>query len=356
MSQSHERTHEATPRRKQRAKERGESPRSALASACFALASAAALCVGFRYFAACWVTAFAGALEHAAAANGGAASLAIMLQAPAYLPLWLPVGVSWASATAGSVLAALLCGGVAIAPQALRPRLSRLSWTAGWKKLASWAAAKQAACAAAALSCLLLSAASAGRGLVAAAAAGLPYSAWPLTLWQGLQSFWSSAVLLLLVVAGADVLLARRSAAANLRMTPREVREERSEFEGRPEHKSRRRSLFARFGRSLRVSAIRHATAIVTNPTRIAIALRYAPPSIDVPLVVARGADMAAALMRSLARLHRIPIVESRELAQLLYFKTDVNEAIPEECYAAVAAVFAWILRTRGTLGGAQSA
>jgi flagellar biosynthetic protein FlhB len=90
----------------------------------------------------------------------------------------------------------------------------------------------------------------------------------------------------------------------------------------------------------------------VTNPTHIAVALRYDPPQIEVPAVVARGADLMASVVRGAAESFGVPIVEAPELARMLYAQTETDEPIPEEAYAAVAAVFAWILRTRGTLGG----
>jgi flagellar biosynthesis protein FlhB len=69
-----------------------------------------------------------------------------------------------------------------------------------------------------------------------------------------------------------------------------------------------------------------------------------------VPVVVARGADLTAMIVRQAARQYDVPIIESAELARMLYSRVDVDEPIPEECYAAVAAVFAWIVRTRGSL------
>jgi flagellar biosynthesis protein FlhB len=105
----------------------------------------------------------------------------------------------------------------------------------------------------------------------------------------------------------------------------------------------------------MRISAIREATAVVTNPTHIAIALRYDPPQIDVPIVVARGADLMANVVRGAAESFGVPVVEAPELARLLYAQTETDDAIPEEAYAAVAAVFSWILRTRGVLGGKQA-
>lgn len=135
-------------------------------------------------------------------------------------------------------------------------------------------------------------------------------------------------------------------------MTPREVRDERAEQEGKPEIKARRRGIAVRRARRIRLEAIRRASAVVANPTHVAVALQYAPPAIDVPVVVAAGAGAAAALVRGVAAYHEIPVIESPDLARALFTRVDIDEPVPEEYYAAIAAIFAWLLRTRGRLGG----
>jgi flagellar biosynthetic protein FlhB len=102
------------------------------------------------------------------------------------------------------------------------------------------------------------------------------------------------------------------------------------------------------------VGAIRAATAVIANPTHVAVALRYAPPRIDVPIIVSRGADLAASLVRTIAALHDVPIIESPELARTLFASASLGEPIPEQCYAAVASIFAMLLQTRGSLGGSD--
>jgi flagellar biosynthetic protein FlhB len=161
---------------------------------------------------------------------------------------------------------------------------------------------------------------------------------------------WWRAIIGLALIGVVDVVVQRRKHAVRLKMSPREVRDERAQAEGRPESKQRRRALGLRRARNLRVDAIRRATVVITNPTRVAVALRYAPPLIDVPTVVARGADLMAPFVRAVARLFAVPVIEAPELARSLYLHVDIDEPIPEECYAAVAAIFTWIVRSRGAL------
>ena len=165
-----------------------------------------------------------------------------------------------------------------------------------------------------------------------------------------LVSLWWRLAAILLCLGGVDMLLQQQRTRRRLRMTPREVREDRAETETKPELKQQRRAIGAKRSRGLRLAAIRRASAIVTNPTHVAVALRYAPPAVDVPIVVARGAERTAALIREIAAAHGIPVIESAELARRLYAQVEIDDPIPEEYYAAVAAVFAWIIRTRGQL------
>ena len=135
-------------------------------------------------------------------------------------------------------------------------------------------------------------------------------------------------------------------------MTLREIRDERAEQEGKPEVKARRRGIAVRRARRIRLEALRRASAVIANPTHVAVALRYDPPAIDVPVVVAAGAGSAAAFVRTIAAYHEIPVIESPELARALFTRVEIDEQVPEEFYAAIAAIFAWLLRTRGRLGG----
>jgi flagellar biosynthesis protein FlhB len=163
-------------------------------------------------------------------------------------------------------------------------------------------------------------------------------------------SLWWRALVAVAFVATIDVVVQRRRHAMRLKMTPRELREERAQTEGRPEARQRRRAIGLRRVRGLRLDAVRRATAVIANPTHVAIALRYAPPDIDVPVVVARAAGLMAPVVRSAADAYGVPIVESPELARMLYLNVDVDEQIPEEYYAAVAVIFTWIIKAHGAL------
>jgi flagellar biosynthetic protein FlhB len=351
MSGDSERTLPPTPRRLAKARAQGNAARSAGAVAALVLASSAGMQMILGSAADWWMTAARQAAQRAAAAPQASVpelTAGITVLVHAATP-WSVVACAWTCATAAALLSAALCGGVTPAWLSLRIDGNRLSWTAGAKKLATLdvTGAAIALGGAAAVACTALAAT---RDASAIATWGADFSADMTALGSALAALWRGAVPFALVVGVADLMLQRVRYVRKLRMTPREVREERVESEGKPETKARRRSAAVRRSRGMRIGAIREATAVVTNPTHIAIALQYDPPQIDVPVVVARGADLMAAVVRGAAESFGVPVVEAPELARFLYVQAEADDPIPEEAYAAVAAVFAWIMRTRGAL------
>lgn len=354
MAQGQERTEPATQKRRERARAEGEHARSVLAPCALAIAfSALPILCGSR-FAKWWVAAFDSATHLAASAAQDDARLSDALGILSSSGAWLPVGFAFGAAVASAIVAAAVCDSIRWAPGSLRWRFSQLALGSGLRQLVSAETISHTVLSLAAAICVAGAASDVVADLVMHDDAS--WQATTLRAWRDLSDLWSRNVIALSVVAAIDVTLARRRFAARLRMTPREVRDERAEQEGRPEIKSRRRGIALRRSRRLRIEALKRASAVVTNPTHVAVALRYAPPAIEVPVVVAAGAGAFAAIVRSIAAYNDVPIIESPELARALFARVDVDEPVPEEMYAAVAAIFAWILRTRGRLGGAVEA
>lgn len=298
-------------------------------------------------FAAWWIAAFGRYADVAASVTRSGLPTALAVEA---MPSAI-VGASWLAAVAAATVAAAVCGSIGWTPGALRLRFSRLAPATGIRQLASGDAFARTGISLAAI--LVIAAAAAPTIDDVVLHAGPSWQATSALAWHDVAALWARCAAALSVVAAIDVVLARRRFAARLRMTPREVRDERAEQEGRPEVKSRRRGLALRRSRRLRIDALKRASAVVTNPTHVAVALRYEPPAIDVPVVVGLGAGPGATIVRAIASFHDVPIIESPDLARALFARTEVDDPIPEEMYAAIAAIFAWILRTRGRLGGA---
>ncbi len=145
-----------------------------------------------------------------------------------------------------------------------------------------------------------------------------------------------------------DYLYQRWSVNKRLKMTKQEVRDEAKDEDGDPMVKGRvagmRREMLLR--RSL--AQVPKADVIVTNPTHVAVALRYRSGSMGAPKVVAKGAEDIAARIREIARAHNVPILERPPLARWLYKNVRVGAEIPEAMYKAVAEILAFVYRARG--------
>jgi flagellar biosynthetic protein FlhB len=134
----------------------------------------------------------------------------------------------------------------------------------------------------------------------------------------------------------------------DLRMTPQEVREELRNLEGDPQIVARRRAVQRQLVMGRLSQAVPKADAVVTNPTELAVAIQYDPEEMAAPVVVAKGAGVLAQQIRRLALEHGIPILERKPLAQALYREVEINHPIPQERYAAVAEVLAYVYQLKG--------
>jgi flagellar biosynthetic protein FlhB len=95
-------------------------------------------------------------------------------------------------------------------------------------------------------------------------------------------------------------------------------------------------------------AAVPKADVVITNPTELAVAVQYDAQTMAAPIVVAKGAGVVAQRIRNLALQHGIPIVEKKPLAQALYREVDINHPIPQDKYAAVAEVLAYVYQLQG--------
>lgn len=148
-------------------------------------------------------------------------------------------------------------------------------------------------------------------------------------------------------VAALDYLYQRWRTESQLRMSRQEIKEEMREQEGEPHIKAQLRSLRQKFSRRRLTAEVAKADVVITNPTELAIALRYRPGETAAPLVLGKGAGFIAAKIRKIAREKGIPIVENKPLARLLYRQVEVGREIPEALYRAVAEVLAYVQRLR---------
>ena len=143
----------------------------------------------------------------------------------------------------------------------------------------------------------------------------------------------------------------------DLRMTTQELREELKTHQGDPQVAARRKAVQRQLVMNRLSSTVPKADVVVTNPTELAIALQYDPEKMAAPVVIAKGAGVLAQKIRRLALESGIPIVERKELAQALYKLVDINHPVPAEQYAAVAEVVKYVYQLKGKpLPGARAA
>ncbi|WP_082025968.1 flagellar biosynthesis protein FlhB [Thermotoga profunda] len=151
----------------------------------------------------------------------------------------------------------------------------------------------------------------------------------------------------LLVLAIVDYFYQRWEFEKSIRMTKQELKEEYREVEGSPEVKRRQREIMARLSRGRMLQQVPQADVVITNPTHIAVALKYDPDEMEAPVVLAKGMDEIAQKIIEIARQNNIPIVQNPEVARQLYKMTDIGEQIPAGLYRAVAEILAYVYSLR---------
>lgn len=155
-------------------------------------------------------------------------------------------------------------------------------------------------------------------------------------------------VLALLVIAVLDFGFARWEFARRMRMSKRDVKDEHKNREGDPRIRSRIRELRQEMlKRSKALAKVPAADVLITNPTRIAIAVSYKHGTSAAPQVVAKGAGEMARKMRELAGRHSIPVVQNRALARALFREVDFDGFVPEKLYPQVAKIMVWVYAMR---------
>jgi flagellar biosynthetic protein FlhB len=134
----------------------------------------------------------------------------------------------------------------------------------------------------------------------------------------------------------------------DLKMSTQELRDEMKNTQGDPQIIARRRQAQRQLVQNRLKSTVPKADVVVTNPTELAIALQYDPATMAAPVVLAKGAGVLAQRIRQIALENGIPIIEKKPLAQALYKDVDVNRPIPGALYSAVAEIMAYVYQLKG--------
>jgi flagellar biosynthetic protein FliR/FlhB len=154
-------------------------------------------------------------------------------------------------------------------------------------------------------------------------------------------------LIFLAVLGGMDLAYQKWNYWEKMKMTVQEVKDEMKNREGDPHIKSRIRQIQRDRARARMMDDVPKANVVVTNPTHVAVALKYERGKNRAPIVVAKGAGYIAVKIKEIAAESGVPILEKRELARFLYRNVEVNEMIPESLYTAVAEVLAYVYKIK---------
>jgi flagellar biosynthetic protein FlhB len=154
--------------------------------------------------------------------------------------------------------------------------------------------------------------------------------------------------LALVVLAILDFAYQRWEHEKSLRMTKQEVKDENKQTEGDPKIKARIRSIQMETARQRMMAAVPTADVVITNPTHLAVALRFDAARMIAPQVIAKGAGHVAERIKQIAAENDVPLVEDKPLARALYKIVEIGNTIPADLYKAVAEVLAYVYRLRG--------
>lgn len=157
-------------------------------------------------------------------------------------------------------------------------------------------------------------------------------------------------------LASVDYLYQRWRTSVQLRMSHQQIKEEMRDQDGDPHMKGRLKGLRQKMLGKRMTAEVAKADVIITNPTHLAVALRFRAGEMSAPKVIGKGAGFIAEKIREIARANSIPIVENKPLARLLYSQVDVGREVPETLYRAVAEVLAYVYGLRRRVQGAAPA
>jgi flagellar biosynthetic protein FlhB len=337
---------QATPRARQKARERGQVARSRELSSALALSAVAGvLYLMCRNALPQWANFFRTTLDLANSESiepGGALLFWTSVQALRWIVPLLGAGL------VVSLVAGLAQGGFVFAPEALEFKFERLSPSDRLRQLVSLAALSNI------LKSLLPFAAI---GWVGVASIRSHWALIATSTSVDVRGFarmlggivldlcWKSG-LILVIWSGVDYMLLWLKQEGDLKMSRQDIRDELKQTEGNPESKARVRRILRQNRRRQMLKAAETATVVITNPTHYAVALRY-ETNMKAPLVVAKGLDNLAAKIKDIAWRLDIPMIENRPLAQALYKTAEVGDPIPSALYHAVAEILVAIYKAQ---------
>lgn len=154
--------------------------------------------------------------------------------------------------------------------------------------------------------------------------------------------------LALLILALLDFAFQRYQYEEDLKMSKQEIKEEMKDIEGDPQIKAKIRQIQREMAQNRMMQEVPDSDVVITNPTHIAVAVKYDPSVMNAPFVVAKGEGVIAHKIKEIALEHDIPIIENKLLARMINETTEIGDGIPESLFKAVAEVLAYVYQLKG--------
>ncbi|MBV7298560.1 flagellar biosynthesis protein FlhB [Enterovibrio paralichthyis] len=344
-----ERTEDATPRRRQQAREKGQVPRSR------ELASVAVLVIGavaLMWFGEGLGEALMEVMRKLFTLTReeifDVSTLGLITYGAIFAIAW-PLTMVLLMLFAAGLIGAAALGGVSFSWEAARPKLSKMSPLQGIKRMfgkQSWVEL---------LKSILKVALVSGVAFYLMWANlddffQLNIETFPTNLYHALEILLDFVLLIccsLLVVVAIDVPFQIWQHNEQLKMTKQEIKDEYKETEGKPEVKGRIRMLQREMAQRRMMAEVPSADVIITNPEHYSVALRYDSKIDRAPVVVAKGSDFLALKIREIAAEHDITIVPAPPLARAVYYSTELEQQIPDGLFSAVAQLLAYVFQLK---------
>ncbi|EHY1121618.1 flagellar biosynthesis protein FlhB [Vibrio vulnificus] len=348
-SDGQERTEEATPRRLQQAREKGQVARSKELASVSVLVIGAVSLMWFGESLARALFKAMGRLFSLSREEIFDPSKLFDIASGALSALLLPLLLILFALFVAAAIGSAGVGGISFSVEAATPKLSKMNPLSGIKRmfgLQSWVEL---------IKSILKVALVTGVAIYLIQASQedliqLSLDVYPQNIFHALDILLNFVLLIscsLLIVVAIDIPFQIWQHADQLKMTKQEVKDEYKDTEGKPEVKGRIRMLQREAAQRRMMVDVPTADVIVTNPEHFSVALRYKQNSDRAPVVVAKGTDHMAMKIREVAREHDISIVPAPPLARALYYSTELEQQIPDGLFTAVAQILAYVFQLK---------
>ncbi|MBN2071851.1 MAG: flagellar biosynthesis protein FlhB [Candidatus Krumholzibacteriota bacterium] len=342
-----ERTEDPTPKRRKSAREKGQVARSQEVNSLVILTTGAMLILGFHNYVILAIEKLFIRSFNTSPASIEAGNITMLAAETlySYVPIVAPFFI-------GIILAGLFANlsqvGFHFSSTALAPKFERINPLEGFKKIFSWKTVFEALKNIIKIGVIALVAYKVLKpsvGEIIALSGSTQPDLVGVYLKVGLGVV-IRALLVMIIVAGFDYAFQRWQHEKSIKMTLKELRDELKETEGDPLVKERIRGIQREMARRRMMEDVKTADVVVTNPTSLAVAMKYSP-GLNAPKVVAKGQKILADRIKKIAREFKVPVIENKPLARALYKSCKVGGLVPVHLYKAVAEILAYVYSLR---------